>query len=80
MPDLVFRDPPPPKFGPQTWVKRVVDCQQHPGRWIDATDTWGVGRGNIKTARSHGLEAVEAKVDGSAHLFVRWPEGTTDAT
>lgn len=75
MTTLVFRDPEPSKPGPRTWKRRVAELAHHPGKWVDATETWGVGRGVVQLARKHGLEAMEAKHNGETHLFVRYPSG-----
>jgi hypothetical protein len=51
---FVTEEPPLPKYGPRAWERRFEDviAQGLSGRWINATEAWGVGPGNAKAAEN----------------------------
>lgn len=77
--ELVFENPPPRKVGrPRVWDDRVEALSQHPGRWVNATKTWGIkSNGTLQKKRmtALGLQLETRRIDGAINLFVRWIEG-----
>lgn len=76
--ELVFEDPPRPTATagrPRVWDDRVEALSQHPGRWVNATKTWGIkSSGSIQKKRmaALGIQVGIRRIDGAINLFVRW--------
>ena len=70
--ELVFEDPSARQGGPgrpRIWGARAEALKAHPGRWVNATATWGC-RASNGAARRSGLQVrIRSKV-----MYVRWPE------
>lgn len=75
--ELVFEEPPPPRRSPgrpRVWEARAEALSQHPGRWVNATKTWGIKSGSTGKKRLGQLsvQVQTRKVDGTVNVFVRW--------
>lgn len=74
--ELVFENPPPGGVGrPRVWDNRAKTLRQHPGRWVNATKTWGVKSLQKERLTALGIQMQMRKVDGATNIFVRWIEG-----
>lgn len=51
---FVRDEPPLPKYGPKVWDRRFeqVIAQGLNGKWINATQAWGLTAGNAKSAEN----------------------------
>lgn len=74
--ELVFAALPAETFKRKgKWVKRIDQLREHPQRWVDATETWGLvaNQTYYVTLPPRGIEVAIRRVDdGTLHLFVRW--------
>jgi len=76
--EVVFEDPPPENLGrPDLWTARFQVLRDNPGRWINATATWGVKTtSHILALKSRGRDFTDVTVsqrkntDGTTTVYV----------
>jgi hypothetical protein len=74
---FVTDEPPLPKYGPRVWERRFEDVisQGLSGKWINASEAWGLTAGNAKSAERAaercGLSIVTRVFDRQLRILVK---------